>query len=108
MIGLLAATVDNTNPLAWGMNQTTDMMYDNSPAFELLRETGFSRLPVFHEDLVPGVVCLPEGIWTELDELGVDRAGSANLLTSTQGTPAGKAPVMHGVGVEVEPEAGSR
>ncbi len=53
------------------------------------------------EDVVPGVVCLPEGIWADLDGDGEDRAGAANLLTSTQGTPAGKAPVMHGVGVEV-------
>jgi anaerobic dimethyl sulfoxide reductase subunit A len=53
------------------------------------------------EDIMPGVVCLPEGIWFELDEDGVDQAGSANILTSTTGTVASKAPIMHGVGVEV-------
>jgi hypothetical protein len=48
-----------------------------------------------------------EGIWVELDEQGLDRAGSANLFTSTQGTRPGMACIMHGVGVEVAPVPGS-
>ncbi len=57
-------------------------------------------------DLVPGVVCLPEGIWVELGADGVDRGGAANMLTSTTGTTPGTAAIMHAVGVEVE-RAGS-
>ena len=53
------------------------------------------------DDLIRGVVCLPEGIWFELDEKGVDTAGAANILTSTQGTTPGLAVIMHAVGVEV-------
>ena len=53
------------------------------------------------EDIMPGVVSLAEGMWVDLDEDGVDQAGSANMLTSTVGTAASKAPIMHGVGVEV-------
>jgi anaerobic selenocysteine-containing dehydrogenase len=53
-------------------------------------------------DLMPGVACLPEGVWVELDEAGEDRAGSANMLTSTQGTAPATANVMHGIGVQVE------
>ena len=50
---------------------------------------------------MPGVVCLPEGIWVDLDQDGVDQAGSANLFTSTAGTAPGTACIMHAVGVEV-------
>jgi anaerobic selenocysteine-containing dehydrogenase len=53
------------------------------------------------EGIMPGVVSLPEGIWVELDEDGVDRAGSANMLTSTTGTVASTMPIMHGIEVEV-------
>jgi anaerobic dimethyl sulfoxide reductase subunit A len=53
------------------------------------------------DDLTPGVVCLLEGIWVNLDEQGVDQSGSANLFTSTRGTYPGRAPIMHGMGVEV-------
>lgn len=54
-------------------------------------------------DLTPGVVCLKEGIWVNLDENGIDRAGAANIFTATQGTEPGKACIMHAVGVEVAP-----
>jgi len=53
-------------------------------------------------DLTPGVVCLPEGQWVELDGEGRDLAGSANMLTSTEGTAPSICCIMHGVGVEVE------
>jgi anaerobic dimethyl sulfoxide reductase subunit A len=53
------------------------------------------------DDLIPGVVCLLEGIWVDLDDQGVDRAGSANLFTSTAGTQPGRAPIMHAIRVEV-------
>jgi len=32
---LLRATVDNTNPLAYGMPSTVDVFFDNSPVFKL-------------------------------------------------------------------------
>jgi anaerobic dimethyl sulfoxide reductase subunit A len=54
------------------------------------------------EDLTPGVVCLPEGVWVDLSADGEDRAGSANMLTSTQGTAPGTACIMHAVGVQVK------
>ena len=53
------------------------------------------------DDLAPGVVCLPEGVWVELDGSGLDMAGAANMLTSTQGTAPATAVIMHGVGVQV-------
>ncbi len=54
------------------------------------------------EDLLPGVACLPEGVWFTLDAQGEDTAGSANLLTSTEGSTPSVGCVMHGVGVEIE------
>ena len=68
----------------------------------LFNSHGETRVPVLiSEDVIPGVVCLHEGVWAELDEDGIDRAGSANLLTGTEGTQAGTACIMHGVPVEV-------
>ena len=52
-------------------------------------------------DLMPGVVCLPEGIWVERAADGRDTAGAANMFTSTQGTAPSTACVMHGIGVQV-------
>jgi len=51
--------------------------------------------------IMPGVVSLPEGIWVSLDEKGVDRNGSANMFTSTEGTRPAIANIMHGMNVEV-------
>lgn len=53
------------------------------------------------EDLMPGVVSLAEGRWLDLGEEGEDRAGSANLLTATEGTGADASCVMHGIPIEV-------
>jgi anaerobic dimethyl sulfoxide reductase subunit A len=58
------------------------------------------------DSLAPGVVCLREGVWIELNGEGQDIAGSANMVTSTEGTAPGVACIMHGVGVEVEREDG--
>jgi anaerobic dimethyl sulfoxide reductase subunit A len=63
---------------------------------------GETRVPVsLSNDIAQGVVSLPEGIWVELDAGGVDAAGSANILTSTDGTTPGICPIMHGVAVNV-------
>ena len=68
----------------------------------LFNAQGVARLVVhLTEDLTPGVICLLEGVWVALDEHGVDRAGSANIFTSLEGTCPGKATIMHAVGVEV-------
>src|SRR5262245_3252018 len=37
---ILQARIDNTNPLAFGMEQRADVFFDNSPAFRLLPEAG--------------------------------------------------------------------
>jgi len=70
----------------------------------LFNERGAARiLARISDDLIPGVVCLPEGGWAALDENGVDTGGSANMLTSSDGTRPGLACIMHAVGVEVKP-----
>jgi anaerobic dimethyl sulfoxide reductase subunit A len=64
------------------------------------RGEGISKAHLSRE-IMPGVVSLPEGIWMALDAEGVDHAGSANLFTSTLGTAAAKANIMHGMEIEV-------
>jgi len=69
----------------------------------LFNAQGASRITAhLSEDIVPGVVSLPEGVWVKLDAAGVDLAGSANMFTSSVGTAPGTACIMHGVGVEVD------
>jgi anaerobic dimethyl sulfoxide reductase subunit A len=54
------------------------------------------------EDIMPGVVCLLQGIWPCLDEKGMDHAGATNMLTSTVPTEPCKGSRTHSVLVEVE------
>ena len=54
------------------------------------------------EDIMPGVVCLLQGIWPSFDENGMDQAGAANILTSTEPTEPCKGSRTHSVLVEVE------
>ncbi|HVQ39365.1 MAG TPA: M14 metallopeptidase family protein, partial [Pyrinomonadaceae bacterium] len=41
---LLRVRVDNTNPLAYGMNQTLDVFFDNSPVFRLKPESAIAGI----------------------------------------------------------------
>ncbi len=52
-------------------------------------------------DIVAGVVCMHEGVWLDAGPDGCDRAGSANMLTSTEGSGPAAAAKMHGVPVAV-------
>ncbi|MCK5005823.1 MAG: molybdopterin-dependent oxidoreductase, partial [Spirochaetales bacterium] len=53
------------------------------------------------EDIMPGVVCLLQGIWPNLDANGMDQAGAANILTSTVPTEPCMGSRTHSVLVEV-------
>jgi anaerobic dimethyl sulfoxide reductase subunit A len=54
------------------------------------------------QDVMTGMVCLPEGIWVERGVDGRDTAGAANMFTSTAGTAPSTSCIMHGIGVQVE------
>ena len=54
------------------------------------------------EDIMPGVVCLLQGIWPILDGNGTDQAGATNILTSTVPTEPRMGSRTHSVLVEVE------
>jgi len=53
------------------------------------------------EDIMPGVVCLTEGVWPVFDAEGADTAGSPNVLTSTMPTMPSEASRTHSVLVQV-------
>ena len=55
--------------------------------------------------IMPGVVILPQGAWYAPDENGIDRAGSANVLTRDEPSPAGSFAYNSAL-VEVERVAG--
>ena len=54
------------------------------------------------KDIMPGVVCLLQGVWPNLDQRGIDQAGAANILTSTVPTEPCMGSQTHSVLVEVE------
>jgi anaerobic dimethyl sulfoxide reductase subunit A len=54
------------------------------------------------DDIMPGVVSLLEGAWPAFGADGIDTAGSANVLTSTEPTLPSQATRTHSVLVEVE------
>lgn len=53
------------------------------------------------DDIMPGVVCLHEGVWVVQGQDGLDTAGSANMLSSTEGSGPAAAAVMHGIAVSL-------
>jgi anaerobic dimethyl sulfoxide reductase subunit A len=54
------------------------------------------------EDIMPGVVCLLEGVWATFDPEGVETAGSVNVLTSTVPTLPSYGSRTHSVFVQVK------
>jgi anaerobic dimethyl sulfoxide reductase subunit A len=69
---------------------------------EVSSPQGRLRIPArVTEDIMPGVVCLLAGIWPELDAEGVDHAGCANVLTSTEPTLPSYGSRTHSVLVQV-------
>jgi anaerobic dimethyl sulfoxide reductase subunit A len=67
-------------------------------------ESAIGKLTVivrFSDSIVSGVVNLPEGFWFSPDESGFDEAGSANVLTSTEGTRESISCVLNAIPVEV-------
>jgi anaerobic dimethyl sulfoxide reductase subunit A len=74
---------------------------DGDPA-RVFNAQGAAHIPVrLSEEIMLGVVSLPEGNWVELDAAGVDVRGAANIFTATAGTAPGVACIMHGIAVEV-------
>ena len=59
-------------------------------AVRVFNDRGEVRIPAeVTERIMPGVVALPQGAWFDPDEKGIDRGGSANVLTKNVTSPAG-------------------
>jgi anaerobic dimethyl sulfoxide reductase subunit A len=54
------------------------------------------------ERIMPGVIDIPQGAWWTPDELGIDRRGSINVLTSERWTPLAFGTAQHTLMVQVE------
>ncbi len=65
---------------------------------------GNVRIPArVTEEIMPGVVCLLQGMWPAFAPDGADSAGSANVLTSTDPTCPSQGSRTHSVLVQVAP-----
>ncbi|MCF8067558.1 MAG: molybdopterin-dependent oxidoreductase [Desulfobacterales bacterium] len=74
----------------------------NGEVVSVWNSCGKIRIPAsVSEDIMPGVVCLIQGFWPDIDDDGTDRAGAANMLTSTEPTEPCMGSRTHSVTVEV-------
>ena len=53
------------------------------------------------DDIMPGVVCLLEGVWPKINADWVEEAGSVNILTSTIPTMPSEASRTHSVNIKI-------
>ena len=74
---------------------------DGDPAL-VENSIGRMRIPVrLTEDIRPGAACLAEGAWPRFDGQGVEIAGSANALTTTEPTRPSMGSRTHSVTVRI-------
>ena len=74
----------------------------NEKAVIVTSQQGSIRINSFvTEDIMPGVVCILEGAWPNMDPDGLDSAGSVNMLTSSSPTLPSQASRTHSVLVKV-------
>ncbi|UCG54370.1 MAG: molybdopterin-dependent oxidoreductase [Dehalococcoidia bacterium] len=65
----------------------------NGDLVKVFNDRGITILPArVTERIMPGVVDIPQGAWYHPDENGVDRGGSANVLTKDEHSPGGAYP----------------
>jgi len=81
----------------------------NGDEVKLISDNGSTKVKIEVSDrIMKGVVSLPEGTWhagvphDEARSGNEDSSGSANILTSTQGTKESTSCVMHGIRVRLE------
>ncbi len=66
-------------------------------------ESGTMRIAARVTDgIMPGVACLHQGIWPDIGPDGVDTAGAANMLTSTEPTMPSRGSRTHSTRVEID------
>jgi len=70
----------------------------------IFNEIGRIHLTAYvNENIMPGVVCLLQGIWNSFDADQIDSAGATNALTSTVPTEPSQGSRTHSTLVEVKP-----
>jgi anaerobic dimethyl sulfoxide reductase subunit A len=70
----------------------------------IFNEIGRIRINAYvSENIMPGVVCLVQGMWYSFDLDKIDSAGATNILTSTIPTEPSQGSRTHSVLVEVKP-----
>jgi anaerobic dimethyl sulfoxide reductase subunit A len=68
----------------------------------VFNDRGEVRMPVkVTERIMPGVVCIYQGVWYTPDGEGIDRSGCANVLTRDEDTPVADGSTTHSCLVQV-------
>jgi anaerobic dimethyl sulfoxide reductase subunit A len=76
---------------------------EDGDAVRIFNDRGETVVPCrLTRRILPGVVNLPQGSWWTPDEIGVDRRGSINVLTSERWTPLAFGTAQHTIMVQVE------
>ncbi|WP_454084941.1 DMSO/selenate family reductase complex A subunit [Georgenia sp. Marseille-Q6866] len=76
---------------------------------EIFNDRGRVKIPAkVTPKTMPGVASLPQGAWMELDDEGVDRGGSVNVLTKIHPTPIAKGNAQHTNLVQIKKVKGGR
>jgi anaerobic dimethyl sulfoxide reductase subunit A len=71
------------------VDATVRNINDGDPV-RVFNDRGEMILPArITERIMPGVVDIPQGAWFNPDEKGIDRGGSANVLTRDESSPGG-------------------
>ena len=69
---------------------------------EVYNDRGVVHIPAhLSTDIMPGVICIPQGAWFMPDENGVDIRGCVNTLTTARPTALAKANPQHSCLAEV-------
>ncbi len=79
-----------TQEITINASDASKLKVDTGDIVEVWNDRGKIVLPVYvTERCMPGVVVVHEGVWMDLDENGVDRAGNPDFLTLDEPSPAG-------------------
>jgi len=89
--------------LLMNSKDSNDRKIEQGTVVRLYNEIGSIVIKVsVSNDIMPGVACLPQGVWPEFNKNNDEINGSANAVTSTVPTEPSKGARTHSINIEIE------